>query len=1747
MNSTLPAISGTARDGQALSASTGTWTGTPVISFAYQWRRCDAAGANCADIAGATAATYTQLAGDVGSTLRVVVTGTNSGGSASATSAQSVVVLAAPPVNTALPAISGTARDGQTLSASTGAWTGTPVISYTYQWRRCDAAGAACADVAGATAATYAATAPDVGATLRVVVTATNAVGGASATSAQTAVVAPDSPLNTAPPTLSGPAIDGGTLAAANGTWTGTPTITYAYQWRRCNAAGLACADIAGATSATYGELPADVGGTLRVIVTATNAVGSSSATSAPSAVVAALAPADTVLPSISGTPVDGGTLSAAKGTWTGTPPLAYTYQWRRCDISGLLCVDIIGATGSSHPLTAGDVGTTVRVVVTATNAGGSASATSAPTGLVAAAAPVNLALPSIAGTRIDGATLTAVDGAWSGTAPISYGHQWRRCDAAGNGCTDIAGATGATYVLTGADADHALRVVVIATNAGGSASATSPDSGPIAATPPVNTALPAITGSTVDASTLTAVDGSWTGTPTITFSHQWQRCDAGGSNCSDIAGATGQTRDLTPADVGHTLRVVVTAANEGGSASAASSATALVTPAPPANTALPVISGTPTDGADLSATDGTWTGTPTITFTYQWRRCDAAGNGCGDIAGATGATHALALGDVGHALRIVVTATNAGGSASATSAATATVAAAPPINTTLPAISGTPRDTHTLSADPGAWTGTPTITYAYQWRRCDTAGNGCGDIAGATNATHDAQAADVGHTLRVVVTATNAAGSTSATSAATAVVSAEPPANTGAPTTTGTQVDGSTLTADPGTWTGTPTIAYAYQWQRCDAGGANCSDIAGSTAQTRDLTAADVGATVRVLVTATNAAGSASAASAASGAIAAVAPADSTPPTITGTARDGSTLAADQGTWTGTPTIAYAYQWQRCDAGGTLCVDIAGATDATYDLTGDDIGHADLVVVTATNAAGSASATSAATAVVLQAPVQNVVGASIDGVPLEGTTLTADHGFWHGSDPITYGFQWQTCDVDGHGCTDIPGATGATYFLVPGDIGHQLRVVATATNPLGSADAISAAIGPIVGTPPANTTAPSISGGTAAGGTADGDQGTWTGTAPISYAYQWRRCDAAGSGCSDITGATGLTRALDGSDAGGTVRFVVTATNAAGSVSATSAPSAVITGTPPANVSRPSILGTSLEGRTLSADRGTWSGSAPLIYAYQWLRCEPNGTLCSNIDGETTPAHQLTQDDVGGSLRVRVTATNGLGLDSALSENTAPVAALPPVNATLPTVTGVTQNGRTLTGHHGTFTGYAPVTETTQWQRCDADGTHCAPIAGATGDTFDLTPADVGHDLRFVVTATNPGGSISVASKDAGPVGPAQPAGQSKPTVTQEGGLLTTTTGQFTGDGPFTFAYQWQRCDAAGTTCTDVPGATGATYRIIGTDAGHAFVVVVTATNASGSAPQASAPLALPGPPAPRPTTTTAPSTSAPSTPDLSGLPGSRVAPAVCQELTNGVGYHRLNLPGAGAVRLRVRADGVVVPEAPLTAELSADAAAQLRSVRFYLDGRVVRAAGSGPWAIALAPKTLATAPRHRLTVVIRPVAGRTRSVTEPMRSVPCSARFSAGEWRTKAGTGLRLRVDSRSALSKVVFPLPSALVSPLALTPRPGLGRLRVVVQGGGRRMLPLGAARVSSDAGLLLAGAGKPTVRIQGRSLTVSGLPKDAGIVELTLYPAPVAGGVRVPAPTQALVLRSQMHTADVPQGRALTTRLRVLTVR
>jgi hypothetical protein len=212
-----------------------------------------------------------------------------------------------------------------------------------------------------------------------------------------------------------------------------------------------------------------------------------------------------------------------------------------------------------------------------------------------------------------------------------------------------------------------------------------------------------------------------------------------------------------------------------------------------PVNTARPTIGGTTAVGSTLTVTAGTWTGTPGAP-TYQWQRCDGAGDVCADVAGATGAAHVLAEGAECSTFQVVETVTNAYGSVSAVSDITAVVGPCnpatedpAPLNEAPPTIDGTPAVGATLTVQRGGWSfavGEPT----YRWQRCDAAGTGCADVAGATADSYVPAAGDACATFRVVETASNATGSDSATSDATGVVApcgTDPGTGTGGGTTT--------------------------------------------------------------------------------------------------------------------------------------------------------------------------------------------------------------------------------------------------------------------------------------------------------------------------------------------------------------------------------------------------------------------------------------------------------------------------------------------------------------------------------------------------------------------------------------------------------------------------------------------------------------------------------------------------------------------------------------------------------------------------------------------------------------------------------------------------------------------------------------------------------------------------------------------------------------------------------------------------
>jgi hypothetical protein len=423
----------------------------------------------------------------------------------------------------------------------------------------------------------------------------------------------------------------------------------------------------------------------------------------------------------------------------------------------------------------------------------------------------------------------------------------------------------------------------------------------------------------------------------------------------------------------------------------------------------------------------------------------------------------------------------------------------------------------------------------------------------------------------------------------------------------------------------------------------------------------------------------------------------------------------------------------------------------------------------------------------------------------------------------------------------------------------------------------------------------------------------------------------------------------------------------------------------------------------------------------------------------------------------------------------------------------GAVSNGQTLSADPGSWNGTGTLTYTYQWQRCDANGADCHDIPGATGSTYTPGDADVGGTVRVVVTATNDAGSsvptvsapIAVKAASA-PVNTAPPA-LAGPVA--QGQALTVDTGAWSGGGT-SYTYQWQRCGADGTDCINLPDATEATYTPGADDVGHTLRAVVIATNDAGST-----------------TTTTDPSApvaaaSDPAAEDLAGIAGGLIGEASCQQLVGGAKYRRVALAGIGTVRVRAYTSGPALRSSPLrlTTELTGGRA---KSVRYLFDGRIVAAGAGSRHPAKLIPSQLGKVGTHTLKTTVRGRRGRAKTVSLTLRTEPCQMLFTAQRWRTTAGAGLRLRIDSRTALTQLSFAVPSALLPTTGAKRRPA-GFIRLYVAGKAKPMrfaLTLPARGTRSV--MLAAASGGPTVSLRRKGVRITGLPARTAVAEVTLY--------------------------------------------
>jgi hypothetical protein len=180
-----------------------------------------------------------------------------------------------------------------------------------------------------------------------------------------------------------------------------------------------------------------------------------------------AATPQNTAPPTIIGTLIQGHTLKASNGSWNVTPT-SYDYQWQRCSTTGTGCANIAGASSQKYTLTSADVNHTVMVLVTARTGSGHATASSAPSAIVASTTPPKIVTPpAISGTPSVGETLSVTAGTWTGGVR-TYSFQWQTCDTGSVNCVDVPGATGKSYGVRASDAGNEIRVKVTARSASG-------------------------------------------------------------------------------------------------------------------------------------------------------------------------------------------------------------------------------------------------------------------------------------------------------------------------------------------------------------------------------------------------------------------------------------------------------------------------------------------------------------------------------------------------------------------------------------------------------------------------------------------------------------------------------------------------------------------------------------------------------------------------------------------------------------------------------------------------------------------------------------------------------------------------------------------------------------------------------------------------------------------------------------------------------------------------------------------------------------------------------------------------------------------------------------------------------------------------------------------------------------------------------------------------------------------------------
>jgi hypothetical protein len=802
----------------------------------------------------------------------------------------------------------------------------------------------------------------------------------------------------------------GSVLTAVDGSWSELPAGTTSWRWQRDTAGNSSFTDITGATNASYTLTSADLGNQLRVVATRTNSAGAATIAAQP----IRAAPAAHVYASTQA--VNSGsslTVSKPSGVAPGdllvifvaensyntiAPPSGFTQKqmiqgtagttyafYRIAD--GTEATSVTFTLSGSWPVVAAyedveyaDPSSPFEDARTATSTGAanllipSVTAADAPTLELAAVAAFNNGVSSRPSFSPPAGWTEQTDLGTASTCNCSTALETLAIER------DASGSTG-TAISTASISTTYQGMLALSIR-------------PALSKAPTNRFIPTVSfvSPLGVGSVLSATDGIWSELPAGSTSWRWQRDGSGNGSFADIAGATNASYTLTSADLGSQVRAVATRTNSAGAAQA-TSLVVRVAPAPHVYASTQAVN----SGSSLTiskpagvapgdllvifvAENSTNTIAPPSGFTQKQMIQGTAGTTYAFYRIADGTEAASVTFTLGAAWPTVAAYEDveyADPSSPFEDARTATSTGA--ANLLIPSV--TPADAPTLELAAAAafnnngTTNRPSFSPPAGW----TEQTDLGTASTCNCSTALETLAIKRDTAGATGTATSTA-SISTTYQGMLALSIRPalsnarlaPVSTSAPmisdvdhSLTALQV-GDHLSASTGTWTNSPT-SYSYQWQRSTDNGSSWSNISGATSQAYLVSAGDVGAKLRVVVTAANTSGSVSASSAATPNVVGAAPALSTAPSLTGTFMVGNTVTLDHGGWLYEPT-SFVYEWERCDVNGEDCSDLSSANNSTesYPLTGDDLNSTLKVVVTASNSYGVTTVTTTPTAVIL-------------------------------------------------------------------------------------------------------------------------------------------------------------------------------------------------------------------------------------------------------------------------------------------------------------------------------------------------------------------------------------------------------------------------------------------------------------------------------------------------------------------------------------------------------------------------------------------------------------------------------------------------------------------------------------------------------------------------------------------------------------------------------------------------------------